>query len=94
MWDRLVPPLGSALTVPRVDPGQVPRKMDSFDAAIASALSLNPANVQSARDFWAKLDLAKRPGHVGYFFFGCAAHKTAVRNEIKQLKMVSKPKAK
>ncbi len=78
---QLAPSPESALTVPRVPPGQVPTKMDSFAAPIAGALTLNPQNVQSARDFWSALDLEKRPPGVDYFFFGCAAHKTTVRNE-------------
>lgn len=79
---ELVPRSNSALTVPKVPRGEIPRKMDSFDPAIVAALGLNPVNVQAARDFWSHLDLFnRRPAHVRYFFFGGGSHSSLVRNE-------------
>jgi hypothetical protein len=78
---QLVPAPETALTVPRAPRGRVPTRIDSFADEIAGEMRLNPANIQAARDFWAALDLKKRPETVNYFFFGGAAHKTTVRNE-------------
>jgi pimeloyl-ACP methyl ester carboxylesterase len=55
-------------------------QIDVYDPAIAQALKLVPANLDSARNFQAKLDLNKRPRHNGkpirYFFFSGTRQKT------------------
>jgi len=48
-------------------------EMDVYEPALAQALGLVPENLQAAKDFHAKLDMAKRPEYGGkpvrYFFF-------------------------
>ena len=78
---ELIGPETSAFTIPRSFRGTVPAPTSPFDDDMAASLDLTPQNVQSARDFWASLDLARRPAGVRYFFFGGAAHRTVARME-------------
>lgn len=78
---QLIGPETTAFTVSSALPGTVPAATSPFDADMTASLGLTAENVQSAKEFWSKLDLANRPAHVGYYFFGGSAHRTIARME-------------
>lgn len=78
---ELVPPIHTALTTTRPLPGKLPSPIDPFDPEIAARLNMEVKNISLAREFWAGLDLARRPEHVEYFFFVGSAIRTNIRNE-------------
>ena len=69
-------------------------EVDIYDAAMAHALGLTPQNLQSARDFHAKLDIAKRPKVMGkpmrYFFF--AGTQQPTNSAVRVLDLQTNPK--
>jgi pimeloyl-ACP methyl ester carboxylesterase len=50
--------------------------IDPYDPRFAEQAGLSPQNLAAARAFHSRLDLAKRPGHVRYFFFVGTQHVT------------------
>ncbi len=78
---ELIPPAGAALLLTAPRRGRLPTGVDPFDPAVVQGLGLNPGNVQAAKAFWSKLDLAARPATVAYYFFVGSAHTTHVRHE-------------
>jgi pimeloyl-ACP methyl ester carboxylesterase len=72
---ELLPPRGEPF-VWNSKPGEEFAPMDIFDPKIAAALGLNARSLASAEKFHAKLDLARRPAHVRYFFFSGSTQAT------------------
>ncbi len=76
---QLVAPAGSAITLRSTLRGKIPETVDPFDDAIVQKYGLEPANIESSRQFWSKLDVKKRPAAVSYFSFVGSAHTTLFR---------------
>jgi len=65
---QLMPPPGEPFSWDRGHASRY-QHLDVYDPALAASLGLSKSNLDSARNFHAKLDLAKRPVHVRYFCF-------------------------
>ena len=78
---QLVPPTKSGMTIAKRRAGSLPKLTDPFRSEISNRFGFNSDNIESARDFWEKLDIKKRPKHVEYFCFGGGYHETIVANE-------------
>ena len=65
---QLLPPQGEPF-VWDDDPDSQYLPVDIYQPAVRMALKLSAANLDAAREFHARLDLAKRPMGVEYFFF-------------------------
>lgn len=65
---QLLPPKGEPFAWDRNNIARF-NPIDIYDPIIATQLSLNQQNLNSASVFHSKLDLGKRPQHVRYFFF-------------------------
>ena len=76
---QLVAPSGSGITLKAALRGHLPEVVDPFDPAIVERYELEPENIAASRNFWAKLDVNKRPETVSYFSFVGSAHTTLFR---------------
>ncbi|RBP49142.1 lipase/acyltransferase domain-containing protein [Arenicella xantha] len=76
---QLVSPNGTALTQTAGLRNKLPRSVDPFSADIVHKYNLSKSNMQAARWFWSKLDVARRPSTVDYYSFVGSAHKTLHR---------------
>lgn len=65
---QLLPPRGEPFAWDRT-PNARFDPVDIYDSAVSTQLGLVTANLASATQFHAKLNLSKRPPHVRYFFF-------------------------
>ena len=65
---QLLPPLGEPFAWDEQGQAEY-RDIDIYSGEVARALGLVEANLEAARTFYARLDVAKRPPHVRYFFF-------------------------
>ena len=74
---ELVGPTETAFTISADHRGDLPYAVDRFNDTIINSMKLTTANVKAANAFWSKLDLARRPEWIDYFFFGGSAHTTA-----------------
>ncbi len=92
---QLTPDPQSAFTIKINARSEVPTAIPTFAPDITGLpdAELVQANIDSARNFWAALDLDNRPEQVNYFFFGGANHKTFARNEVAGGQLIS-PKRK
>ncbi len=81
---QLTPDPQSALTLIRNERGQLPSAIETFAAEVLNLpnAELNNENIKSAKHFWNTININNKPEKISYFFFGGAAHKTFVRNEI------------
>jgi len=61
--------------------GSLPELTDPFRSEITNRFGFHSDNIESARGFWEKLDINKRPEHVEYFCFGGGYLETIVSNE-------------
>ncbi len=78
---QLVPPAKSGMTTTKGRGGSLPELTDPFRSEISNRFGFNSDNIDSARDFWEKLDINKRPKQIEYFCFGGGYHETIVSNE-------------
>ena len=78
---QLVASSDSGMTVTAGLRNKLIKNLDAFDERIVTKYQLSTENIRAARRFWSKLDLAKRPSHVGYFAILGSAHRTLSRME-------------
>lgn len=72
---QLFPPRGQPFATERGSDTRV-SPVDVYSSPVASRLGLEQKNLTSAEEFHARLNLARKPQHVRYFFFTGTRHKT------------------
>jgi pimeloyl-ACP methyl ester carboxylesterase len=65
---QLMPPPGEPFAWDELKTSEY-EALDVYDEKLTQALKLVPQNLEAARSFHTKLNIAKRPVHVRYFFF-------------------------
>ena len=78
-----------------VSPGSDLAPIDFYDDAVSATLGMSPELVARARDLHEALQSGAEPGHVRYFYFSGAGHKTVTRINVNGSKahMVTTPDA-
>jgi pimeloyl-ACP methyl ester carboxylesterase len=66
-------------------------QMDIYEPGIATTLGLNAASLAAAQKFHAKLDLARRPSHVRYFFFTGSSQATLATVNLRKVGNTLRP---
>lgn len=76
---QLIPPNENSMLLMRSARNELPKTISAFDSEIVTQLLLNPSNIDAAKNFWAHLDIAKKPESVDYFSVVGSAHNTLYR---------------
>ena len=79
---QLLPPRGQPFASERRSDTRL-SPVDIYDSGISASLGLEQRNLASAEAFHAKLNLARKPGHVRYFFFTGTRHKTVTSVQLR-----------